>query len=107
MELVVFGERVELPAGLELAAYRVAQEALTNVIKHAQPTTAHVRLSYTPSELVVEVVDDGERPLGSLDGGRGIAGMRERVALYEGELTVGELPAGGFGVRARFPIEDA
>jgi signal transduction histidine kinase len=107
VELVVSGERVELPAGLELAAYRVAQEALTNVIKHGRPATARVRLSYSPSELVVEVADDGGRPPGSLNGGRGIAGMRERVALYAGELTVGVRPAGGFGVQARFPIEDA
>jgi signal transduction histidine kinase len=107
VELIVVGERVELPAGLELAAYRVAQEALTNVTKHAQPARAHVRLSYSPSELVVEVVDDGARTPGSLGRGRGIAGMRERVALYTGELTVGERPAGGFAVRARFPIEDA
>lgn len=107
VELVVSGERVELPAGLELAAYRVAQEALTNVIKHAQPATAFVRLSYSPSELVVEVLDDGGRSPRSLDGGHGVAGMRERVALYAGELTVGARPTGGFGVRARFPIEDA
>jgi signal transduction histidine kinase len=106
VELAVSGERVELPAGLELAAYRVAQEALTNVIKHAQPATAHVRLSYSPSELVVEVTDDGDRPSGALDGGHGIAGMRERVTLYAGELTLGAGPAGGFVVRARFPIEE-
>jgi signal transduction histidine kinase len=107
VELEVGGERVELPAGLELAAYRIAQEALTNVIKHAQPATAHIRLSYRPDELVVEVVDDGAHPPGSLDGGRGIAGMRERVALYAGELTVGARPTRGFEVRARFPIEEA
>ena len=81
VEFQVSGERVELPAGLELAAYRVAQEALTNVIKHAQPAAAHVRLSYSPNELVVEIGDDGHVPT-SLEGGRGIAGMRERVALY-------------------------
>jgi signal transduction histidine kinase len=106
VELEVWGEPVELPAGLELAAYRIAQEALTNVIRHAQPATAQVRLSYSRDELVVEVADDGARPPGSLDGGRGIAGMRERVALYAGQLTVGARPAGGFEVRARFPIED-
>jgi signal transduction histidine kinase len=107
VELVVSGEPVELPAGLELSAYRVAQEALTNVIKHAQPATARVHLSYAPGELAVEVADDGDRPPGSLDRGRGIAGMRERCALYRGELTVGARPSGGFQVRARFPIEDA
>jgi signal transduction histidine kinase len=77
------------------------------VIKHAQPARTQVRLSYSPSELVVEGVDDGERPPRSLGRGRGIAGMRERVALYAGELTVGERSTGGFGVQARFPIEDA
>jgi signal transduction histidine kinase len=107
VDLVVGGQRVALPAGLELAAYRVAQEALTNVIKHAESATAHVRLWYSPNDLVVEVADDGDRPPGPLDGGRGIAGMRERVALYAGDLTVGVRPTGGFGVRARFPIEDA
>ena len=106
VELVVSGNQVELPAGLELAAYRVIQEALTNVIKHAQPASAQVRVSYSPSEVAVEVADDGSRPLQSLQGGRGIAGMRERVALYAGELTVGPRPAGGFEVRARFPIEE-
>lgn len=107
VEFEVSGERVELPAGLELAAYRVAQEALTNVIKHAQPARARVHLSYSPGELAIEVVDDGKRSRRSFAGGRGIAGMRERVALYAGELIVGLRPAGGFGVRARFPIEDA
>jgi len=107
VELEVSGDQVELPAGLELAAYRVTQEALTNVIKHAQPATAHVYLSYGSNELIVEVFDDGDRPAGPLDGGRGIAGMRERVALYGGELTVAARPAGGLGVRARFPIEEA
>ena len=77
------------------------------MIKHAQPATAHVYLSYASNELIVEVFDDGDRPAGPLDDGRGIAGMRERVALYGGELTVAARPAGGFGVRARFPIEEA
>ena len=107
VEFVVSGERVELPAGLELAAYRVAQEALTNVIKHAQPACARVHLLYSPGELVIEVLDEGDGQPESLDRGRGIAGMRERVALYAGELTVGSRPAGGFAVRARFPIEEA
>ena len=107
VELEVAGERVELPAGLELAAYRIAQEALTNVMKHAQPAIAHIRLSYSRDELVVEVADDGTDPPESLDGGRGIAGMRERVALYAGELTVGARAVQGFEVRARFPIEEA
>jgi signal transduction histidine kinase len=106
-ELVVDGEPIELPAGIELAAYRVVQEALTNVIKHAQPASTNVRVSYEPHEVVVENVDDGPLAVRSFNGGRGIAGMRERVALYGGELTVGPRTVGGFAVRARLPIEDA
>jgi signal transduction histidine kinase len=101
------GEPLELPAGLDLAAYRVAQEALTNVIKHARPASACVRISYSPSEVAVEVNDDGAHPEVSLNGGRGLAGMRERVNLYGGELTVGPRAEGGFGVLARFPVEAA
>jgi signal transduction histidine kinase len=106
VRFAVCGERLELPAGLELAVYRVAQEALTNVIKHAQPASAHLRLSYEPHDVVIEITDDGRQPVSSSNSARGIAGMRERVALYGGELTVGPRPAGGFEVRARFPIED-
>jgi signal transduction histidine kinase len=104
--LVIDGEPVELPPGLELAAYRIVQEALTNVIKHARPPSAHVRVSYRPDELSVEIVDGGRVPPASLDGGRGLAGMRERVALYNGELEIGPLAGGGFAVRARFPVSE-
>jgi signal transduction histidine kinase len=107
VELAVDGEPPGLPAGIELAVYRVVQEALTNVIKHAQPASANVRLSYEPQDVVVEIADDGAGATPSFNGGRGIAGMRERVALYGGELTVGPRTVGGFAVRARFPIEDA
>lgn len=104
VDLELSGQSVELPAGLELAAYRVVQEALTNVIKHAAPRRAHVRIVYAPDELVVEVVDEGAVTPASLAGGRGLAGMRERVALYDGELDVGARAAGGFAVTARFPV---
>jgi signal transduction histidine kinase len=104
VDLELSGEPVELPAGLELAAYRVVQEALTNVIKHAQPARAHVRLAYGAGEFAVEIDDEGQMLLDPVEGGRGIAGMRERVALYEGELTIGPRARGGFGVRARFPV---
>jgi signal transduction histidine kinase len=107
VDLAVDGERLALPAGIELAVYRVVQEALTNVIKHAQPASANVRLSYEPEDVVVEIADDGVRAVPTFNGGRGLAGMRERVALYGGELTVGPRTAGGFAVRARFPIEEA
>jgi signal transduction histidine kinase len=100
----VTGDRIELPAGLELAAYRVVQEALTNVIKHARPCRALVRVAYGTDELAVEVLDEGAVVAGSPTGGRGLAGMRERVALYGGVLEVGPRQGGGFAVRARFPL---
>jgi signal transduction histidine kinase len=103
-ELVVDGEQIELPAGVQLAAYRIVQEALTNVIKHARPARAQVRVAYRPEHLTVEVVDEGNTPPASLNGGRGLAGMRERVALYNGELDVGPVAGGGCAVRARFPL---
>jgi signal transduction histidine kinase len=103
VDLEVTGDPVELPPGLELAAYRVVQEALTNVIKHAQPRRAHVRLAYGADELAVEVLDEGVLAPTSPTGGRGLAGMRERVALYDGVLEVGPRTNGGFAVCARFP----
>ena len=106
VELTVRGQPLKLPAGLELAVYRVAQESLTNVMKHAHPASAHVLLSYRPNDVVIEIADNGEQAVGPFNGGRGIAGMRERVALYGGELTVAPRPDGGLAVRARFPIED-
>ncbi len=104
VEVQVTGERLELPAGLELAAYRVVQEALTNVIKHAQPCRALVRVVYETDDLTVEVLDEGLVPARLLTGGRGLAGMRERVALYGGVLDVGPRLGGGFAVSARFPL---
>jgi len=103
VDLEVTGDRIELPAGLELAAYRVVQEALTNVIKHARPRRAFVRVTYGPEELAVEVLDEGVVAK-SPNRGRGVAGMRERVALYGGVLNVGPRTGGGFGVSARFPL---
>jgi signal transduction histidine kinase len=104
LDLEVKGDPVELPAGLELAAYRVVQEALTNVIRHARPRRAHVRVAYGTDELAVEVLDEGAVGPTSATGGRGLAGMRERVALYDGVLEVGSRADGGFAVRARFPV---
>jgi signal transduction histidine kinase len=82
------------------------QEALTNVIKHGRPPSAQVRVSNCADELIVGVVDAGRVPARSLDGGRGLTGMRERVALYNGELAVGPKAGNGFSVRARFPVND-
>jgi len=105
--LDVSGEARSVPAGVDLAAFRVAQEALTNVVRHAGTSSARVRLDYGDDQLTVQVDDDGAgaavRP--SEGGGRGIAGMRERVQALSGSFEAGPRPGRGFRVRARFPIE--
>jgi signal transduction histidine kinase len=114
--LEVEGEPRPLPAGVDLSAYRIVQEALTNIRKHAEPASARVRVRYDPRSLEIEVVDDGRgaawrdgAPDGGADGngGHGLIGMRERVALFGGQLEVGPQPAGGFRVAARLPLEAA
>lgn len=101
----------ELPEGVELAAYRVVQESLTNTRKHAGlAATAAVALRYQPDGLTVEVTDDGIATAtgGSEDNaGHGLAGMRERIAMYGGTVQAGPLPGGGFGVTARLPCLQA
>jgi signal transduction histidine kinase len=87
-----------------LAAYRVVQEALTNVLRHAAARRAEVALSFGDDALVVTVSDDGRGPVGGGDGGHGIAGMRERVAIAGGSLDAGPRDGGGFAVRARLPL---
>ncbi|HEX7082656.1 MAG TPA: histidine kinase [Gaiellaceae bacterium] len=104
VDLETVGDVVELPAGLELTAYRVVQEALTNVIKHARPRRAHVRVAYGGGELAVEVVDEGVAVTTPRRRGRGLAGMQERVALYGGLLEAGPRDGGGFRVAARLPV---
>ena len=95
----------ELPEGAELAAYRVVQESLTNTRKHGGlVATAAVTLRYEPDALTVEVTDDGLGVVGGEEaGGHGLAGMRERIAMYGGTVTAGPLPGGGFSVTARLP----
>jgi signal transduction histidine kinase len=94
----------ELPEGAELAAYRVVQESLTNTRKHAGlAATAAVTLRYEPDGLTVEVTDDGIASPASEPAGHGLAGMRERIAMYGGTVQAGPLPGGGFGVTARLP----
>ena len=99
------GDDAPLPAGVDLAAYRVVQEALANVVRHARAEHATVRLTYDPRAVVVEVVDDGR---GAADGGgkagHGLIGLRERVDLYGGDFEAGPRAEGGFGVRARLPV---
>jgi signal transduction histidine kinase len=102
--LQVAGTPRPLPPGIELAGYRIAQEALTNVLKHAGPANATVWLRYDEQSLEIEVVDDGRG--GTVNGrGHGLIGMRERAALYGGELEAGPRPEGGFRVRVRLPLE--
>ena len=107
--LRVDGAKPDLPAGVDLSAYRIVQEALTNTLKHGRGVTrATVALRYRPDELSVEVCDDGaQSSAGGQVGartGHGLIGMRERVALYGGELSSGPRAGGGFEVRARFPL---
>lgn len=108
--LRVEGEAVTLSRGLELAAYRVLQEALTNALKHGRGPT-EVLVSYGPAELELQVANELPRPPvspGARNGtGHGLIGMRERVALYEGEFAAGEQPDGRFVVHAVFPLERA
>ncbi len=105
VELSVTGAR-DLPPGVDLAAYRVVQEALTNVIKHAGTARAAVVLEYRADDLLITVTDDGRPGPGSSGAnGRGLIGLRERIGLYGGELDAGPRPGGGWRVRARIPLE--
>jgi signal transduction histidine kinase len=125
----VEGEPRQLPAGIDLSAYRIVQEALTNSLKHAGPARAVVRVCHGSRALEVQVWDDGRgegpvaddgsgsafgrRPLGSdrqvrrsgRSAGHGLIGMRERVALFGGSLEVGRRPGGGLLVAARLPLD--
>ena len=109
VDVVVDGEPGALPPGVDLSAYRIVQEALTNTLRHAPGARARVRLGYGADRLEVEVTDDGAgtpAPVVPADGGgRGLVGMRERVALLGGELRTGPRDGGGYAVRARLPRE--
>jgi signal transduction histidine kinase len=109
VELTVSGSPRPLAAGIELAAYRVVQEALTNTVKHASGADASVQVSYGDDELHVEVTDTGGRPgpAAATGNGRGLIGLRERLAVYGGTLRTGPRPLGGYRVRALIPLEDA
>ena len=106
VEVVVQGERPAVPAGVDLAAYRIAQEALTNVLKHAGRAQARLVVAYEPRALHLEVVDDGQgasAPTGPAPGhrdGQGLVGMRERAAMYDGRVEAGPRPGGGYRVAA-------
>jgi signal transduction histidine kinase len=103
------GERRSLPTGVDLAAFRIVQEALTNVVRHADATTATVHLAYGDTDLVIEVDDDGRGVPAAprRDGAKGIVGMRERAAALGGQLVTGPAPGHGFRVRAWLPVQGA
>jgi signal transduction histidine kinase len=104
VELTVTGQPRTLPPGLDLTAYRVVQEALTNAMKHAGRAAAVVTLDYREDAVVVDVSDNGgTSPAGVAGSGRGLLGLRERLSLYGGEFDAGPRPAGGWRVRATLP----
>ncbi len=110
VELAVRGTQRGIPPGVDLAAYRIVQEALTNVVKHAHTTASRVVVTYEQDAVSVEITDDGcGAPTGAVPAspGHGIAGMAERASLYGGEFQVGPLPQLGFRVAARLPLDPA
>jgi signal transduction histidine kinase len=108
VKLRVNGTRPPVPAGVDLSAYRIVQEALTNVVKHAGSARAQVMVGYGDQDIRVEVIDDGNAVTSVSDGrvgtGHGLIGMRERVQAFGGDLEVGPRPGGGFRVAARLPL---
>jgi len=104
VDVAVRGMPRELPAGMDLAAFRIVQEALTNVVKHAGTGHGRVVVTYSDEAVAIEVTDDGAGAAGGGDEGHGLIGMRERVALYGGEFSAGPLPGRGYRVSASLPI---
>jgi signal transduction histidine kinase len=104
VDLRVEGERSPLSPGVDLSAYRIVQEALTNVLKHAESATVEVTVRYANDAVQVEVCDDGRPREPTAGGGNGLIGMRERVAMLGGEFRAGARRDGGFAVFARLPI---
>jgi len=103
VDLVVEGVPRPLPPGVDLSAYRIVQEALTNALKHAGPARARVVVRFAEGGVELEIADDGRGPAGARGDGHGLAGMTERVALFGGELDTGPSNGHGFRVRARLP----
>lgn len=106
VELRVEGKEAPLPPGIDLAAYRIIQEALTNIRKHAGPAQAIVTLRYGDHMVEIEVVDDGRGPSGTAVGGHGLLGMRERISVYGGTLEYGAVNGRGFRVGALLPVRE-
>jgi signal transduction histidine kinase len=105
VRLQVEGDAVQLPRAVDLSAYRIVQEGLTNSLKHANASRADVTVRYASDAVQVEIRDDGVGA-GTTDGlGHGLVGVRERVKIYGGEMNAGTAPEGGFVLRARLPVE--
>ena len=107
VEVSIEGQQVSLPRSLDQSAYRIIQEALTNALRHAGGAIAQVVVRYRDNQLELEVADDGHQdrePQKQPAGGRGLIGIRERVAMFGGDLDAGPRPGGGFVVRCRFPL---
>jgi signal transduction histidine kinase len=105
VDVEVAGEPRELPRALDLSAYRIVQEALTNVLRHGRAAHADVRVAYGRRRLELEILDDGAGIAAANGSGHGLVGMRERAALFDGDVEVGPRPEGGFAVRARLPLD--
>lgn len=109
VEVEVEGNVVELPPGVDLSAYRIVQEALTNALKHAGPARALVSIRYEADELILEITDDGTGVGNDSSTGHGLAGMKERVSVFGGQLEAGQHDGdgGGYALRARLPLASA
>jgi signal transduction histidine kinase len=107
VQLTIEGEPRDLPPGVDLSAFRIVQEALTNALTHAGPASARVVLRYRADELEVEISDDGSGAGVGSGSGYGLVGMRERVSVYGGELQAGRRPEGGYALRVRLPLHSA
>jgi signal transduction histidine kinase len=105
VQLHVDGERYDLPRAIDLSAYRIVQEGLTNALKHAHASHADVTVRYRPEEVELEVTDDGKGPAATNGHGHGLVGIRERAKIYGGEMSAGAAPAGGFILSARLPVD--
>ena len=100
------GDPVELPRGIDISAYRIVQEGLTNALKHAHATQAEVALQYTRDEVRIEVSDNGHGAVTRNGRGHGLIGIRERVKLYDGEMSTATANGDGFTLTARLPLTE-
>jgi len=106
VELHLEGQPYPLPRGLDLSAYRIVQEGLTNALKHARASDADVIVRYGPDQVEIEVRDNGEGTVTSDGLGHGLVGIRERVKIYGGEMSARAEPEGGFVLSTRLPVAD-